>query len=88
MTSKFIAELDKAIDIAGGQSQLARIISHISGNPRFTQSHIWTLRNRDAGLRPELAVLLANWAIGNGVRLDVRILSPSMDWDLAKKMLA
>lgn len=88
MNTQFKDELDKAISIADGQSQLARVISDLTENPKFTQSHVWRLRERDNGVKPELAVKLVKWARDNGEELDLYTLSPRMDWELTRELLA
>jgi DNA-binding transcriptional regulator YdaS (Cro superfamily) len=47
--------LERAIDIAGGQTALAKKISEITGKP-VRQGHVWSWLNRTRRVPPEFAI--------------------------------
>lgn len=48
--------LEKAIEFAGSQAELARRLADHTKNPRIKQAHVWNWLNRDKEVPAEMAV--------------------------------
>ncbi len=47
MSKRSVKALERAVEIAGSQAELARRIAKIKNDPKIKQAHIWNWLNRD-----------------------------------------
>lgn len=53
-----MAALERAIEIAGSQAELARRVAKIKADPKIKQAHIWNWLNRDKEIPADMVLAL------------------------------
>jgi len=79
-----VKNIKRAIEIAGGQSALARLISEKRRREKrkgVRQSHVWTWLNRDKKVPPEFCPDIES--VTNGV-IRCEDLCPDVDWSVLR----
>lgn len=58
MKLKKVAALERAVQIAGSQAELARRVAEFKKNPRIRQAHVWNWLNRDKEVPADMVLAI------------------------------